>query len=139
MDVCQMKANPFKLIAVLNSGAHTTKHDVKYQATISVYDALGKLPLSNLSYESVLKPLIDLDYVSQTKSGWMNVGFNVTFSWHLLNANYVFGKYDFDIFIQFLSNVAVDADLRKTANDIKKNWGAGQVKRNISCFVDLKI
>ena len=49
------------------------------------------------------------------------------------------GKYDSDIFIQFLSNVAVDADLRKTANDIKKNWGAGQVKRNISCFVDLKI
>ena len=87
MDTCQTQANPFNLIAVLNSGAHTTKHDVKYQATISVYDALGKLPLSNLSYGSVLKPLTDLDYVSQTKRGWMNVGFNVTsrtFSSHLL-------------------------------------------------------
>ena len=43
------------------------KYDVKLQATISVYDALGELPLDSLSYANVLKPLIDLDYVSQSK------------------------------------------------------------------------
>ena len=48
-------------------------YDVKLQATISVYDALGELPLDSLSYANVLKPLIDLDYVSQTKLGWMDV------------------------------------------------------------------
>ena len=49
------------------------KHDYKLQATISVYDALGELPLDSLSYANVLKPLIDLDYVSQTKGSWMDV------------------------------------------------------------------
>ena len=59
------------------------KYDVKLQATISVYDALGELPLDSLSYANVLKPLIDLDYVSQSKgspgylglidTGWMDV------------------------------------------------------------------
>ena len=49
------------------------KYDVKLQATISVYDALGELPLDSLSYANVLKPLIDLDYVSQTKNSWMQV------------------------------------------------------------------
>ena len=34
---------------------------------------LGKLPLGSLSYANVLKPLIDLDYVSQTKNSWMQV------------------------------------------------------------------
>ena len=43
------------------------------QTTISVYDALGKVPLGSLSYTSVLKPLIDLDFVSQTKNSWMDV------------------------------------------------------------------
>ena len=49
------------------------KHDYKLQATISAYDALGELPLDSLSYANVLKPLIDLDYVSQTKGSWMDV------------------------------------------------------------------
>ena len=48
-------------------------YDVKLQATISVYDALGELPFDSLSYANVLKPLIDLDYVSQTKGSWMDV------------------------------------------------------------------
>jgi hypothetical protein len=65
------------------------------EETISVYDALGELPLSSLSYANVLKPLIDLDFFSQTKNSWMD----------------------------YLSNVALDAGLRETANDIKKNWG----------------
>jgi len=65
------------------------------QKTISVYDALAELPLSSLSYANVLKPLIDLDFFSQTKNSWMD----------------------------YLSNVALDAGLRETANDIKKNWG----------------
>ena len=43
------------------------------QATTSVYDALAELPLTSLSYASVLKPLIDLDFVSQTKNSWMDV------------------------------------------------------------------
>ena len=49
------------------------KHDYKLQATISAYDALGELPFDSLSYANVLKPLIDLDYVSQTKGSWMDV------------------------------------------------------------------
>ena len=44
-----------------------------FQETISVYDALGELPLSSLSYANVLKPLIDLDFFSQTKNSWMDV------------------------------------------------------------------
>ena len=52
-----------------------TKHydNVLLKTTISVYDALGKVPLGSLSYTSVLKPLIDLDFVSQTKNYWMDV------------------------------------------------------------------
>ena len=46
---------------------------VDLQATTSVYDALAELPLSSLSYANVLKPLIDLDFVSQTKNSWMDV------------------------------------------------------------------
>ena len=49
------------------------EYDVKLQATISVYDALGELSHPILSYANVLKPLIDLDYVSQTKGSWMDV------------------------------------------------------------------
>ena len=47
--------------------------NVDFQETISVYDALGELPLSSLSYANVLKPLIDLDFFSQTKNSWMDV------------------------------------------------------------------
>ena len=43
------------------------------QETIAVYDALAELPLTSLSYANVLKPLINLDYVSQTKGSWMDV------------------------------------------------------------------
>ena len=43
------------------------------QATISVYNVLGKLPLGSLSYANVLKPLTDLDYISRTKNSWMQV------------------------------------------------------------------
>jgi hypothetical protein len=43
------------------------------QATIAVYDALGALPLTSLSYSTVLKPLIDLDLESSTKNSWMDV------------------------------------------------------------------
>ena len=46
---------------------------VDLQATTSVYDALAELPLSSLSYANVLKPLIDLDFFSQTKNSWMDV------------------------------------------------------------------
>ena len=62
------------LFTLLHRG--NRKHDDNVfllQTTISVYDALGKLPLGNLSYTSVLKPLIDLDFVSQTKNYWMDV------------------------------------------------------------------
>ena len=42
----------------------------------------------------------------------------------------------FDIFIfqnvpQYLSNVALDAGLRETANDIKKNWGEVNIDKLI--------
>ena len=43
------------------------------QETIAVYDALAELPLTSLSYANVLKPLIDLDFISQTKNTWMDV------------------------------------------------------------------
>ena len=43
------------------------------QETIAVYDELAELPLTSLSYANVLKPLIDLDFFSQTKNSWMDV------------------------------------------------------------------
>ena len=93
---------------------------VDLQATTSVYDALAELPLSSLSYANVLKPLIDLDFVSQTKNSWMDVsqskGFQDSSDCGCLD-------YGWSVFAQYLSNVALDAGLRETANDIKKNWG----------------
>ena len=52
-------------------------NNVKLKATISIYDALGELPLSKVSYVNVLKPLIDLELVSLTRNSWLNVSISI--------------------------------------------------------------
>jgi len=77
-----------------NSSLRAIEKDLT-EAITTVYDGLADLPLDEVTYETVLKPLIDLDFESQSKNSWLD----------------------------FLSNVALDAGIRETANDIKKNWG----------------
>merc|ERR1719509_474670 len=43
------------------------------QAITNVYDGLADLPLDEVTYETVLKPLIDLDFESQSKNSWLDV------------------------------------------------------------------
>ena len=43
------------------------------QAITTVYDGLADLPLDEVTYETVLKPLIDLDFESQSKNSWLDV------------------------------------------------------------------
>ena len=89
-----------------------------------------KVPESgSLSYVNVLKPLIDLDYVSQTKNSWMQVSifemqngnkchlggecfifFHALIFFRFFWTTALIQSHNF--FGQFLSKVAVDADIR---------------------------
>ena len=43
------------------------------QAITNVYDGLADLPLDEVTYKTVLKTLIDLDFESQSKNSWLDV------------------------------------------------------------------
>ena len=48
----------------------------------------------------------------------------------------LFFNYHWFVFAQYLSNVALDAGLRETANDIKKNWGEVDIWHDAISFYD---